>query len=369
MSVMVVFLRQDGAADVDGWARLSVDGRVMAQGDGAPVARQSGIRVIGIVPGLGIGLRLAELGSGTARQRLAAARLWAADHVAGDVQALHIAAQPVANDGGLCWIAWADGARIQSCIDGLAALGLVPEQLLPAASLLGADDAGTRTAHWRSFVLVRDTGGAAALTRSQAERLLDRANDIAPLTQADSDMHLLAGVVAGHGVNLLCGPLAPRHESVLNRSVLRRWAMLGAAAAALGLAGLLIDGWRHKRAADQLEAANIALVQAALPDARRIVNPRAQLREALLAANAVAADASAHISAVTRALAQQQDFVLTTLRYDRAGELSGTMLGGVDADPLRLRQMLEQSGWSLTLSPPRQGPAGMELDFSMRLAS
>lgn len=354
---------------VPGDARLRVyavdaSGHINHHGSAMPQDAGAHDRTIVIVPGEQLLLRQVAIGEGRPKQQLAAARFHASQHSLAPPEGLHVALDAArAGDHGR-WIAGVDRRLLADWLAELAQFGIEPDALVPAALLLGDSAHGGSPGRWGSYVIGRQDTLAYAVEEDLASELASAGVSPDRLDEGATLSTLVLAAAQGSGLNLLSGDFDARSAAAWRWARLRRPAILAACALGLVLAISIVQGARDSAAARRISAQNIDMVRAALPEASRIVNAPAQLREALRASGAGRHQASALISTLMTAM--PADVALEVVSYDLTTGLTGTLLGGVDLNLDPLQVAARDAGLDFIPGARRDSPSGVRVDFTMR---
>jgi general secretion pathway protein L len=127
-------------------------------------------------------------------------------------------------------------------------------------------------------------------------------------------------------LNLLQGPYAAVRSWSLP-SAWRRAAILAGVAVGLAAAGQIAAGWRLNAEAEAASARAEAVLRAAMPEVKRVVNPRAQIRAHLQEMRAGSSNTFLRLCQLTFPAVQQVEGAeIQALRYDgRRSELAATV--------------------------------------------
>lgn len=163
-------------------------------------------------------------------------------------------------------------------------------------------------------------------------------------------------------------------------AVLRPWrraALLAAAVLGLWVAGMAADIWRLNWQVANLEAGTERIFREAMPEVTRMVNPRAQLRAALIAGGgADRAEGSGrgfldHVAILYAALDAQPSVRLEALRYDGQSAdgplLTARLSYGAFADIEQLRAGVEQAGGLFSEGSASQSGGRISGDVVVRM--
>jgi general secretion pathway protein L len=228
-----------------------------------------------VVPGVDVLAHELDPPGRTARQTSAAALQLLAERLAAPIDECMAAAAPGA---GPRFVLAASRRRVDEWIEAAHARGLQPDLVVPDYLLLQPPPTGVRMARLEDGdVVMRGAGLACACEASLAGML---AGD-APIEWVDFDR--AAAETAKSGELERCADLRPAapSEATPAGAGLRRVLSAGLAAAALFAAAPWVLAIRADSAARSLRQEARETAQSALPQAARIVDPRAQLKETL----------------------------------------------------------------------------------------
>ena len=304
-----------------------------------------------LVPGAAVTLARADIPSRSLKKVLQAVPFVLEDRLAEDVETLHFAVG-VHADGGYA-VAIVARARMQQWLNELSAAGLVPTELVPDMLGLPVRDATLVVALDGSRVLARfpDGGGFVtdlslaplllqkqlatlpegqrcsraliyAIDHDAAQHVIDSLDDLqleisfGPLQ--DDVLTLMAMTLNdGRAISLLRGAYND-HAGITEHW--QRWraaAYLLAVLCVLGIAQQGISYFQLRRAAAALDTQVATVFHTALPDAHRMVDPRAQMQQRLkrLTGGDGANGPLALLAAVGTALHDQQVILLSGFSY------------------------------------------------------
>ncbi len=293
-------LRDWAIVDDEGQCRDGVHGA----GE-APASAAAGRRVEVLVPAEDVHLCRARV-PGRNRQRVLRAIPYALEEqLADEVESLHFAIGPAAEDGDYP-VAVVARARMNGWLESLQDMGLAPDRLLPDALALPlADDAWSLLVDGDRALVRRDAWNGFALDTALLPgwfELLAGREEAPPRVRVFGDAAVDLGVIEveredtggapplailargrarTEAIDLLQGSYGRREE--LGR-LLRPWratAVLLAAGLLLFLVSTGIDYYRLSRENDRLAAEIEQLYRRTFPDAKRVVNARAQMEQRL----------------------------------------------------------------------------------------
>jgi general secretion pathway protein L len=328
-----ILVRLDEAEPGASWLALDARGTPAGAAERGPIEALAGAargrRVTLLAPGAEVLLTEAELPTRN-RQRLLKALPYALEeHLADDVDALHLAVG-AGRAGGRVAVAAVARARLDGWLAALQGAALEPAQVVPETLALPLAEGEWRVLVEGDQALVRSgpqTGFAAdrenlpALLRAAleeagearparvviggdgAEAVIEARAAVADLAEVLDDpaplpaLELFArGLAAGPAIDLIQGPY-DRQGSL--GAWLRPWA-LAAALALLWLAleaGLRVADYRQLQAEQAELAAQVeAIFREALPGTQRMVNPRVQMERALASVRPASAGGEGFLS-------------------------------------------------------------------------
>jgi general secretion pathway protein L len=321
-----------------------------------------GSRRILVVPGADCRVLWLDLPARNALQAVAAARLLAADHVAAAMETQHVAVAPPAADDAERLVVCVETGRMREWLDRAAALGIVPDAMVPAPLLLPepADVATVTMAEYEAQWLVRGAGLAFAADPVLASHVIgDRARDLA----ADSDAILAAGAPVPP-IDLLQHAFARAPARRDGWAAWRRAAFLGGTLAVSPLLVLAAQAIHHARAAGALEMQARALASTALPSLAATDAPLPALQARLAdlhAGDAFARTTPALLGAVAAAgagldsLSFNGDTLVATVVHDSPAELA------------RVRDDLAGAGIAVAETGSRHASDGLHSTIELRL--
>jgi general secretion pathway protein L len=321
-------------------------------------------RVVVLVPGSEVTLAEARV-PGRNRQRVLRAIPYALEeHLAADVEALHFALGP-ATDGDQYPVAVVDRFNMDAWTELLRENGIQAEQMIPETLALptGADwnlmaegdDVLVRSGDYAGFALDTDNLPVLFSLFQAKERAPESAQvfgstvldleavDIEFVDDRAQPLEVLArGWSQAPGINLLQGDYSRREEW---GRLLRPWK----ASAALLLAGLILVGvstglnyFQLSQQREQLAAEIEEVYRKAFPQARRIVNPRAQMEQKLNQLRRQAGGGNTDFMAM---FAETAGVVRVTegIRVNGASYRNGRLDLDLQADSLQILDTLKQS--------------------------
>ncbi|MBL8250127.1 MAG: type II secretion system protein GspL [Candidatus Competibacter sp.] len=371
MPVQLVFFRWLSQDRVE-WRHG--DGRIRRGAPSEWAAETVGARQILVAPGETLLLNPVALPSRKRATWAKAVPYALEDQLVEDIESAHFALGP-APDGERLPVAVIAHATLRAWLDTCAQHGLTPAAAIPEPLLLPWREgewslllenrrAVVRTGPWSGFATERDTLGLLL------ERALSEAGEAKPNglrvwgwdaagfsdpalagyerqieTEPAEPLALFASAYQpGVTLNLLQGPYGRQNHW-------GRWLKPWRAAAALAGACLLVQGatslyqhWRLQQETLALSAEMERVYKDALPDATRIVNPKAQLEARLRELRPSGGGEGVFVELLNRGaqpLSAATEVVLRGFNY-REGQLDLSLQGGNPAALDQLRQQLSQ---------------------------
>lgn len=320
MRTLVLHLPADPARPAP-WALFEAPLATPVQtGVGAPGSSVVADRCWVMVAGTDATAHAVDLPAEASERQLAAAAAFALeDALATDPAALHFALGAPAQEKRLTVVA--SHAAMAGWGARLAALGVKPDLLLPDYLAI----AGDPIIHDGLLLMKTLHGGFAAESDLAAAVLEGAPRPAAIVSAADFLTLAYATLLTGAPVNLLQGRYAPRRDW---GALMRPWRRVAGLAAGIALAifiGFGVEGVRLTRQAEAANARAEAVFRAALPQVKRVVNPRAQMRAYLQGANVLGGGFLTLSEIVVGGTSAVTDAEITTLRFDsKRGEIAAT---------------------------------------------
>lgn len=266
-----------------GWMRIA---------DGHSVARKAGFdtlifdpeadepeTVILVVPGSDTALRWADIPATLApAQAMAAARIMAGEVSAEPFENSHIAISP-ADEEGRRFLAITAKTKMDAWLAEAAALGIDPDRIIPEPLLLAPSGEGVRIFRRAGMDIVRGQTRVFAAEPEIASLLIG--DEVAEQLSAEDFERDLDAVLTDASLNLRQGDYAKRRQWKLDKSYIRRVALLAAAILLVTLLIQLTMIARYSFAADALEREAVDRARDAIPGSVEITDPEAQLRARL----------------------------------------------------------------------------------------
>lgn len=309
-----LLLRPDSAADVWCWLQLDDDGRpqggIRSGSLEAAAAAANGLRAVVLVPGAECLLTTVQIPGHSRKKLLRAVPYALEEQLSDEVENLHFAVAAAPEDD--AWpVAVISNRYMEALQQQVADAGLDVQQVIPellaipyqeneTSVLLENEQALVRTGRSSGYAVDADNLGLLLGVRQSEDEdeplpalrlfaapgtLLQEAIEydgearVEPL--AGDPLEMFAQGLDASSINLLQGRFSRAAEW---GKVLRPWR----ATAALLLAGVLvsnvvmgIDYYRLSRESEQLRTQIEATFKSALPETKRIVNPRVQMQQQL----------------------------------------------------------------------------------------
>lgn len=367
---LVIFAGNSPQAPVD-W-RLVRSGGAIAAGGTALLADMSDIETdhcVLVLPGDLVSAREIDLAARSERQLLAAAPFAIEEQIATELDTVHVAVSPASREAG-------SGQRIAYVVDAgllsawnaaLGEAGFRPAVVLADYLALPAPAGRLVVAGLDDRILLRQDDWGAGVDRALGAGFLDAViemrvaasggevagDDMAP----DERLDQLASSAAQARWGLLQGRFATRNNTgpALGWKRLRLPATLAALAAISLVALNLADGFRLRAGAQAFSERTESVFRAAVPEAGRVVNPRAQLR-ALVRDTGGGAPEFLILSAYVAEAAQAVPAIeVSSLRFDgQNGQLDISILFRSYDELGRFRDVIEQAGGRVEEGGSRQ---------------
>lgn len=333
----------------DPWQTLSVAG--------AP-ARSP--RCVLVVPGAHVLAREIDVAGATPAQSRAAALATLAPELAAPADQLTCALGTPS--GGRRIVLVASRARIDAWLSSAKAQGLAPDAILPDFMLLPVPEPGqAHIAARGEDVVVRSASSAFTCQRELAERLVTNLTLMTiDLEQAAANA-LRRGMIA-NAPNLLDGISRTTRKAPARAMI---WPVAAAAAALVAAtAAPWISAARINGATAELRNEGDAVARAALPDASRIVDARAQLREAALPHERTQ-KALTHATGILEGLAQTSGVQLSRLELGPDGAMHASLAASDLSQLQPLRDHIARLGLRSAETPGDSRPNSLSVDFAV----
>lgn len=335
----------DGAAGAD---------RAYAPGDDAPWGTlDDTARIVALAPAADAPVRSVPRGVMPLPQALAAARLEAngggeASWPAGET---HVAVAAESDERAVL-VATVAPTAMDAWLAGLAAAGLVPQAIVPAALVLPRPDAGAVVATLAGQAIARTSQAAfagepelvAALATGEARQLDDEALAAA-----------LVAVWRNPPLNLRQGAYAPRRVSFFRLPDWVQLARMATVALLLGFLVLAAETIKLNADARAREEAALAAAQKRFPAAVDLASAQSLAAAELARRGQGGGSFSAPAAAVLAAMRPLPSLKLRDLGYNSDGTLRFQAAAPAPDDINRLLIDLQRDGWQVTV-PPQLAP-------------
>lgn len=342
--VQLVFLSDD-----DAWRTVSIAD--------APAKSP---RCVLVVPGAHVLAREVEIVGSTPAQSRAAALATLAPDLAVPANQLICSIGTVAPGQRIALIA--ARAKVDEWQDAAKGRGLSPNLIIPDFLLLPVSQQGeAHVAARGDEVVVRTHQAAFTCQRELAERMFGALKTVTlDLDQAAT--RVVRSGALGHTPNLLVGATG-KSERPLGRSM--RWPA-AAAAAALIVATLApwVSAWRLDDATTDLRRQGHEVARAALPDAKRIVDASAQLREAFLPRERTG-KALSHAVAIMEGLSRTHGVQMSRLELREDGLMHASLLAADLSQLQPLRDHVASLGLNSGETPGDSLANSLSIDFTV----
>ena len=342
------------------WAAFDTEtGRLIDDGAGGPLPACD--QIWAIAPGMDVTTRTVELPPQTNGRARAAVAFVLEDDLAADGEGLHIALENAATPARM--VAVTARARMDAWTSELARLGVKADLLVPdyLALPVGASRACD------GIVLARTPEGGFAAEAELARWLTAEAAQ--PVSSRALLQEIFSGLRSGPAINLLQGAYAPRRNWAGLRQQWRRASLLAASLLALGVVSQLAQAWHFNHRAAAAEARAEAVFRAALPEVKRVVNPRAQIRARVQEARASDSAGFLQMGNILFAAVSAVDNVeVESLRFDgKRGELGFALsLPSFEAVE-RIKAEIARQGGTVQEGGARQDGPRIHVDMTLRL--
>ncbi|HMJ93785.1 MAG TPA: type II secretion system protein GspL [Allosphingosinicella sp.] len=360
-AVSLIFLGREGG--FEGWLRLE-EGEGTARGQGFPHA-SDGARIAAIVPGDSVTLYWLDLPAGLApAQAAAAARLAAAEHSAQPSGELHVAIGPAGGEDGLRCVGLVSATVMAEWMARLAEAGLDPDLVVPETLLLPRGADGFTRYERGTLSLCRGATEAFAAEPDLADLVLAGR----PVTLIDGDAFEagLAEAVANPALDLRQGLFARRPSWQVDRTLVRRLALLVllilVATLAIQVAAIL----RYTYAADALEAEARTVAAAALPRATGIGEASADLDARLAELRGGGIGFTAIAAPVFAAIRDTANAEMAALAFNPDGSLRVTVQADTPATISAVVGRIEAAGLAVEGGVLRSGGGRQISDLMVR---
>lgn len=341
------------------WWRV-VDGAIVARGadaawvGAAAQATADGTALIGLAPAASVRLAMAEASpsASTPRQAATVARVAAIEQSLGDPDTLHSASAPVAGDERALVTAVVANSTMLEWIDWARALGVEPDHIVPAASLLPVGEEWVAAAigaeHLvgrRALVLPNEPALAEAIVGGAEVETL----------AADAIEAEIAAMAEAPILDLRTGRFAKRRRLVIDRDRIRELVVLAALIPIITLLWAIVSIVRLDQSSDRLDSETLEIAEAAVGRPVTLETAEAEMLQRLGAS--ASPGFSAPLSALYAGLQREAGVSSTQIGYRGDGTLSVTLAAPAVTDINRVLVALQRDGYRIT-AVPRQAPDG-----------
>lgn len=346
------------------WWRV-VDGVIVERGaDGAWVAAAGeGMRLIGLAPAASVRLALEEAGPGasTPRQAATVARVAAVEHSLGDPATLHAVTAAVPGEEGVLVTAVVANSAMLEWIDWARALGVDPDHIVPAASLLPVGEQWIAATIGAEHLVGRN-GLVLANEPALAEAIVGVAE--VETLQAEAIDAEIAAMAEAPILDLRSGRFAKRRRLVIDRDRIRELALLAAAIALVTLLWMIVAIARLQSSSNQLDSDTLRIAESAIGRPVTLDSAEAEMLQRL--GTGTGPGLSALLAALYAGLQSEAGVSSTQIGYRGDGTLSVTLAAPAVTDINRLLVALQRDGYRIT-AVPRTAPDGRAMvDVTVR---
>ena len=329
----------------------------------------SAARIWVIVPGTDVTTHTVALPPHTSYRARAAISFLLEDELAEDSDGLHLALAPAV--GGEHLVAAVSGGVMKQWQDKVSGFGFKPDLMIPDYLALPAAGDAPVIRRCGGLLIARTHTGGFSIEAEVADWVLDDDGMArAKAVEEDDLIHEMFAALNNSAVmNLLQGNYALRRDWSGLRRNWGRSAVLAASLAIFFLFAQLADGFRMHRQAEAAQDRVEALMREVLPDAKRVVNPRAQIRARVQDLRATDSGAFLRMSGMLfSAVDGVPGVTIETLRFNaKQGELAvGLALPSYEAAQA-LRTEMQRQGGVVQEGAARQEGSRFLTDITVRL--
>ena len=312
-----------------------------AQGEGVPA---EDARIVAVAPAEAVTLHWATLPDRSPAQAVAAARLLVGEASATAAAGLHVA---VGDEGaGERPIGVVEAGTMRDWLAALAAAGVDADAIIPAPMLLPPPAEGYHVAEVGGARVVRGPGSGFADEPGLTELVTGGA---APTRVPDADLAAsIAAALAAPPLDLRQGMFARRRRVELDWRLIRRLAVMAAAALALTLGIDLVRLIRLNLASSAAEAQADALAASSLPRGETVTDPARQLAERLSRVRGPGRGFTATAAAIYAAVRQVPGSEVTSMSFQSDGSLLVGLATQRESAPTDIKRAIEATGLSVT---------------------
>lgn len=346
-----------GDAGHPAWLRVD-DGLIVDSGqdDGwvdaweKPRDEDADDRLVALAPAADAPLRWRHYSDAPPAQAAAAARLDTLKDSLGDAAALHIVAGQPAEAGQAVPVAVTTHAAMAAWTDWLAARGLAPAAIVPAAATVPPPDPDTLwTAELGGEQIIR-TPDRAYASDPELDALIAGSHAIAPLDGERMRAALLLSLAAPP-LDLLSGGWKPKRRWALDTAMLRLAKRLAVALVIVGLAVPIVQAVRLAADTRRADAAVVAAAKQAGVTAPDAATAEAELDRRLAAAGGGPLAFSVPAAALYDAMGDAPGVTLKSLAHRTDGTLTTTLAAPRTEDLNQVLLALQARGYRVTAQP------------------
>ena len=296
-------------------------------------------RVVALVPSDQAPVRVRPHGTMPLAQALAAARLESGG------EGLHVAVAAGERD---ILVATAAQSAMDLWLAELAAVGLIPEALIPAALILPAPATGAVSGELAGQAVARTPEAAFA---GEPELVAALAGSASETVSSDALEAALLEAWRNPPLNLRQGVYAPRRVSFFRLSDWSQLARMAAVVALLGFLILAVETVKLNLDASSRENAALVAAQKRFPAAVDLASAQALAAGELARRGEGGASFTAPAAALLAAMRPIPSVALRDLGYAADGTLRFQAAAPTADDINRMLTALQQDGWQVTVPP------------------
>ena len=313
---------------------------------------------VAAAPATAVVLHRIELPAVTAAQSLAAARLIAADVIAGPIEHAHVVVDDGTDEGATRTLAIVDREAMAGWLARLAVHDVDPHWLVPLPLLLPAPEEGSLIVGRRGVDLVRTPEIAYGLDPDLAG-ILPPPSPVRRLAEPEG-LDLIGAGALDPALNLRQGPFRRARRMPFDRKRVRRLAWFAVASLVVALAVPLAEAGRYAFIADRLEQRAEVEARRALPRGTPPGDAVVQLR-ARVAGGGFLMEVAGLFTAMQATPATR----LRSLSYAGDGALNA-VLDGSAADGEAIRAALTAAGRDVPAPQTRNEAGGSVIELVVR---
>ncbi len=354
---LILILPSEPASPIN-WVRAD-DGAIVGTGPDF-AGEEADCEVIALTPAACTGLDWITLPGLPQAQRDGAARDMLADRLIAP-STLHLVTGEAENEAGLRPVAWVEEALVKGWLARLAALGVVPNALVPAQLAILPPSAGLVAAQIGDEMIIRAPNAVWLSDPALDDALFGGATPMVQ-TERQRDAGWLR-LIETPGLNLISGRFAPKRNWSLGAGTERRLALLAAALVGVSLLLPVVQNWQTNRAAEKLEVETAQAASALFPGAP---DPAGQLRSQITARRGGGAGFLPTLAAVTSAVSSSANVELTGMRFLIDGTLETTIRASSAAETADVRAKIEAQGFVIESGAESQNQGRLLLPIRVR---